>query len=152
MSQPAIKERAKSDLSPANYMCVCRPTPVPAFRMARLAARSPQNILVTGGCGFIASHVVILLVNKYPQYKVHAAATHRHACSSRLLNTTQIVCLDKMDYCSSLRNLDAVKDRPNFKFIKGNILSTDLVACACPVTPLLLQLTSHHARQVCAGD
>ena len=39
----------------------------------------------------------------------------------------QIVVLDKMDYCSSLRNLDAVKDCSNFKFIKGNILSTDLV-------------------------
>ena len=73
MSQPAIKERAKSDLSPANYMCVCRPTPVPAFRMARLAARSPQNILVTGGCGFIASHVVIPLVKKkrVPQFRGH---------------------------------------------------------------------------------
>ena len=32
-----------------------------------------------------------------------------------------------MDYCSSLRNLDVVRDRPNFKFVKGNILSSDLV-------------------------
>merc|ERR1719331_1458846 len=68
---------------------------------------TPQNIMVTGGTGFIASHVVIRLVQSYPQYKV--------------------VCLDKMDYCSSLRNLDEVKDAPNFKFIKGNILSADLM-------------------------
>jgi len=41
---------------------------------------------------------------------------------------TQIVCLDKLDYCSSLRNLDAVKDKPNFKFIKGNLCSADLLS------------------------
>ena len=68
---------------------------------------TPKNIMVTGGAGFIASHVVIRIVKAYPQYKV--------------------VCLDKMDYCSSLRNLDEVKDEPNFKFIKGNILSADLI-------------------------
>lgn len=67
----------------------------------------PKNILVTGGAGFIASHVVIRLVNKYPECKV--------------------VCLDKMDYCSSLRNLDEVAERSNFKFIKGNICSADLI-------------------------
>lgn len=55
----------------------------------------PQNILVTGGAGFIASHVVILLVEKYPQYN--------------------IVNLDRLDYCSCLENLDSVKDRPNYK-------------------------------------
>jgi len=68
---------------------------------------TPTNILVTGGAGFIASHVVIGLVEKYPQYKV--------------------VCLDKMDYCSSLHNLDQVKDKPNFKMVKGNLLSADLM-------------------------
>ena len=39
----------------------------------------------------------------------------------------QIVNLDKLDYCSTLRNLDEVKDCPNYKFIKGNIMSPDLV-------------------------
>jgi len=68
---------------------------------------TPKNILVTGGAGFIASHVVIQLVQKYPDYK--------------------IVNFDKMDYCSSLNNLNEVKDCPNYKFIKGNILSADLI-------------------------
>ena len=68
---------------------------------------TPKNILVTGGAGFIASHVVIQLVKQYPQYK--------------------IVCFDKLDYCSSLSNLNEVKDHPNFKFIKGNLLSADLI-------------------------
>lgn len=40
----------------------------------------------------------------------------------------QIVCLDKLDYCSSLRNLDAIIDKPNFKFIKGNVCSADLMS------------------------
>ena len=39
----------------------------------------------------------------------------------------QVVCLDKMDYCSSLHNLDQVKDKPNFKMVKGNLLSADLM-------------------------
>ena len=58
------------------------------------------------------------------------AALTRVSASTRVDTTSarQVVVLDKMDYCSSLRNLDAVKDCPNFKFIKGNILSTDLVA------------------------
>jgi len=68
---------------------------------------TPKNIMVTGGAGFIASHVVIQLVKQYPQYK--------------------IVCFDKLDYCSSLSNLNEVKDHPNFKFIKGNLLSADLI-------------------------
>lgn len=46
---------------------------------------TPKNIMVTGGAGFIASHIVIRLVKKYPQYK--------------------IVNFDKLDYCSSLKNL-----------------------------------------------
>jgi len=68
---------------------------------------APKNILVTGGAGFIASHVVIQLVKSFPQYKV--------------------VCFDKLDYCSSLSNLNAVQDCLNFKFIKGNLLSADLI-------------------------
>ena len=67
----------------------------------------PKNILVTGGAGFIASHVVIQLVKRFPESK--------------------IVCFDKIDYCSSLSNLDSVKECLNFKFIKGNLLSADLI-------------------------
>ena len=66
-------------------------------------------VLVTGGAGFIGSHVVIRFVQKYPTYK--------------------IVTLDKLDYCASTKNLDAVRDAPNFRFVKGSVLSSDLVAC-----------------------
>ncbi|KAL1519307.1 hypothetical protein AB1Y20_022834 [Prymnesium parvum] len=67
----------------------------------------PKNILVTGGAGFIASHVVIQLVKQYPHYNV--------------------VCFDKLDYCSSLKNLVEVENCPNYKFVKGNLLSADLL-------------------------
>mmetsp|Transcript_35567 Transcript_35567/g.49378 ORF Transcript_35567/g.49378 Transcript_35567/m.49378 type:complete len:975 (+) Transcript_35567:126-3050(+) len=67
----------------------------------------PNSILLTGGAGFIASHVALLILKKYPQYKV--------------------VVLDKLDYCSSLKNFDALQSYPNFKFIKGDICTPDLV-------------------------
>lgn len=69
---------------------------------------SPKNILITGGAGFIASNVVCGLVKKYPQYK--------------------IVNYDKLDYCSSLKNCSEVEDCDNYKFVKGNILSSDFVS------------------------
>ncbi|KAL7451713.1 hypothetical protein ACHAWC_003527 [Mediolabrus comicus] len=68
----------------------------------------PKNILLTGGAGFIASHVAILLATKYPQYNV--------------------VVYDKLDYCSCLANLEEVSRLKNFKFIKGDICSPDLVS------------------------
>jgi len=67
----------------------------------------PKNIFLTGGAGFIASHVVILLCKKYPQYK--------------------IVTYDVLDYCSCLENLKELESLPNFKFVKGDICSPDLV-------------------------
>jgi|Transcript_24025 dTDP-glucose 4,6-dehydratase len=66
-----------------------------------------RHILVTGGAGFIASHVVILLCKKYPQYKI--------------LN------FDRLDYCSCLANLEEVAKLPNYKFVKGDICSADIV-------------------------
>ncbi|XP_021274443.1 trifunctional UDP-glucose 4,6-dehydratase/UDP-4-keto-6-deoxy-D-glucose 3,5-epimerase/UDP-4-keto-L-rhamnose-reductase RHM1-like [Herrania umbratica] len=68
---------------------------------------TPKNILITGAAGFIASHVCNRLICNYPDYK--------------------IVVLDKLDYCSSLKNLNPSRLSPNFKFIKGDIASADLV-------------------------
>ena len=66
-----------------------------------------KNVLITGGAGFIASHVAILLAKKYPQYK--------------------IVVVDKLDYCANLNNLRSVAGLMNFKFVKGDIGSADLM-------------------------
>ena len=52
-------------------------------------AYTPQSILVTGGAGFIASHVTKLLVTKYPQYKVEALRT---ACCLSFASRTTASC------------------------------------------------------------
>lgn len=60
-----------------------------------------RNILITGGAGFIGSHVVRLFVNKYSEYN--------------------IVNLDKLTYAGNLANLKDVEDKPNYTFIKADI-------------------------------
>lgn len=67
----------------------------------------PKNILITGAAGFIASHVANWLTRNYSEYR--------------------IVVLDKLDYCSNLKNLDPSQSLPNFKFVKGDVCSADLV-------------------------
>jgi dTDP-D-glucose 4,6-dehydratase len=78
----------------------------------------PRNILLTGGAGFVGSHVVVRLVQKYPHYKVLRRAFRRALVTSVALTrriAAQVVVLDKLDYCASLRNLAAVSGCPNLK-------------------------------------
>lgn len=60
-----------------------------------------KNILITGGAGFIGSHVVRLFVNKYPDYN--------------------IINLDKLTYAGNLENLKDIDNAPNYKFVKADI-------------------------------
>lgn len=66
-----------------------------------------KKILITGGAGFIGSHVVRRFVNSYPQY--------------------QIINLDKLTYAGNLLNLKDIEDKPNYKFIKGDIVDADFI-------------------------
>ncbi|NLB26780.1 MAG: dTDP-glucose 4,6-dehydratase [Bacteroidales bacterium] len=66
-----------------------------------------MKVLITGGAGFIGSHVVRLFVNKYPEYK--------------------IVNLDKLTYAGNLANLKDVETKVNYKFIKGDITDSDFI-------------------------
>jgi dTDP-glucose 4,6-dehydratase len=61
-----------------------------------------KKILITGGAGFIGSHLVRLFVNKYPNY--------------------QIVNLDKLTYAGNLANLVDVENMPNYSFVKADIV------------------------------
>ena len=64
-----------------------------------------RNIIITGGAGFIGSHVVRLFVNKYPEYK--------------------IINLDKLTYAGNLANLKDIEGRPNYKFVRMDICDFD---------------------------
>ena len=66
-----------------------------------------KNILITGGAGFIGSHVVRLFVNKYPDYN--------------------IINLDKLTYAGNLENLKDIEDSPNYIFEKADIVDAETI-------------------------
>ncbi len=66
-----------------------------------------KTILITGGAGFIGSHVVRLFVNKYPEYL--------------------IVNLDKLTYAGNLANLKNIENKENYKFVKGDIVDAEFI-------------------------
>ena len=67
-----------------------------------------KRLLITGGAGFIGSHVVRLFVNKYPEY--------------------QIYNLDKLTYAGNLENIADIQDAGNYEFIKGDIVDRSTVS------------------------
>ena len=71
-----------------------------------------RNILITGGAGFIGSHVVRLFVNKYPDY--------------------HIINLDKLTYAGNLANLRDIEDRPNYTFVRADICDFDTICRLMP--------------------
>lgn len=66
-----------------------------------------KTILITGGAGFIGSHVVRLFVTKYPDY--------------------QIINLDALTYAGNLENLTDIKEAPNYTFVKGDITDEKII-------------------------
>ncbi len=66
-----------------------------------------KKILITGGAGFIGSHVVRLFVNKYPDY--------------------QIFNLDKLTYAGNMANLTDIENKPNYTFLKGDIVDAEYI-------------------------
>ena len=66
-----------------------------------------KTLIITGGAGFIGSHVVRRFVNEYPDY--------------------QIINLDKLTYAGNLANLKDIEDKPNYRFIKADITDSQLM-------------------------
>jgi len=66
-----------------------------------------KKVLITGGAGFIGSHVVRLFVNNYPEYTV--------------------VNLDKLTYAGNLANLKDLENKSNYEFVKGDIVDGDFI-------------------------
>lgn len=66
-----------------------------------------MKIIVTGGAGFIGGNFIHLMVNKYPE--------------------DDYICLDKLTYAGNLETLAPVMDKPNFKFVKGDIADRDFI-------------------------
>ena len=91
-----------------------------------------KTILITGGAGFIGSHVVRLFVNKYPEYR--------------------IVNLDALTYAGNLENLKDIEAAPNYTFVKADIVDAEhinqLFAEYRPDGVLHLAAESHVDRSI----
>ena len=75
------------------------------FKLSNMDFR--RNIIITGGAGFIGSHVVRLFVNKYPDY--------------------HIINLDNLTYAGNLTNLKDIENKPNYTFVKADICDFEMM-------------------------
>lgn len=91
-----------------------------------------KTLIITGGAGFIGSHVVRLFVNKYPHY--------------------QIINLDKLTYAGNLANLKDIEHKPNYTFVKADICDAaalDALFAQYPVDGVIhLAAESHVDRSI----
>lgn len=91
-----------------------------------------KKIIITGGAGFIGSHVIRRFVNTYPNY--------------------EIINLDKLTYAGNLTNLTDIENKPNYRFVKGDIADAtfihELIARELPDGIIHLAAESHVDRSI----
>lgn len=93
-----------------------------------------MTILVTGGAGFIGSHFIRYILNKYPHYK--------------------IINIDKLTYAANLKNLSSVKDDPRYKFIKADICNRKAVEKVIKLSNVIVNFaaSTHVDRSIVRPD
>jgi len=81
-----------------------------------------MRLLVTGGAGFIGSHFIGHILEKYPKYRV--------------------INLDKLTYAGNLKNLKAVEKNPRYRFVKGDICNSEVVETVAKDVDVILNFAA----------
>jgi len=82
-----------------------------------------MNILITGGAGFIGSHLVRHMVNKYPDYN--------------------IINFDVLTYAGNLENIQDVENAPNYDFVKGDIMELQICSMLQKRTGMVITMENY---------
>ncbi len=120
----------------------------------------PQNVLLTGGCGFIGSHVCKYLVgceSRKNRLDLSGQAIDQHCSAFQVKKYPQynFINLDILDTCATTKNLSEIEDCKNYTFVQGSIANMDLVRVYLILnniaTQCYFQFMRHAQDRICFG-